>query len=182
MAETTPSTGPVTEERRMRMDNSPFGKLMEQFQNLGVDLSGPPHRGRICRLRHAPDPASSSPPSKEDLGYALPEDVPEPACPDAGPAQRARVISSSNPARRLLGRRDRNPRYTLSALVFIVLSVLCEGDSISSSPRNGGKPMLPGLRQERSQSFRFRPRHLQPQRGHLEVTAPGIRRFSFRRL
>ena len=30
----TEKDGPVTEERRMRTDNSPFGKLLEEFQNL----------------------------------------------------------------------------------------------------------------------------------------------------
>ena len=40
----TEKDGPVTEERRMRVDNSPMGKLfMEQFQNLAFDANGYHH-------------------------------------------------------------------------------------------------------------------------------------------
>ncbi len=39
----TEKDGPVTEERRMRTDNSPFGKLMEQFQNLAFIANGYHH-------------------------------------------------------------------------------------------------------------------------------------------
>jgi predicted Zn-dependent peptidase len=40
----TEKDGPVTEERRMRVDNSPTGKLfMEQFQNLAFDANGYHH-------------------------------------------------------------------------------------------------------------------------------------------
>jgi predicted Zn-dependent peptidase len=40
----TEKDGPVTEERRMRVDNSPMGKLfMEQFQNLAFDANGYSH-------------------------------------------------------------------------------------------------------------------------------------------
>ncbi len=40
----TEKEGPVTEERRMRVDNSPMGKLfMEQFQNLAFEASGYHH-------------------------------------------------------------------------------------------------------------------------------------------
>ncbi len=40
----TEKDGPVTEERRMRVDNSPMGKLfMEQFQNLAFEANGYHH-------------------------------------------------------------------------------------------------------------------------------------------
>jgi predicted Zn-dependent peptidase len=39
----TEKDGPVTEERRMRTDNSPFGRLMEQFQCLAFIANGYSH-------------------------------------------------------------------------------------------------------------------------------------------
>lgn len=39
----TEKDGPVTEERRMRTDNSPFGRLIEQFQNLMFMANGYHH-------------------------------------------------------------------------------------------------------------------------------------------
>jgi len=42
----TEKHGPVTEERRMRTDNSPFGMLMEQFQNLAF-MAHPYHHSTI---------------------------------------------------------------------------------------------------------------------------------------
>jgi len=39
----TEKDGPVTEERRMRTDNNPVGRLMEQFQNLAFIASGYHH-------------------------------------------------------------------------------------------------------------------------------------------
>jgi predicted Zn-dependent peptidase len=42
----TEKDGPVTEERRMRMENSPFGMLMEQFQNMAF-MAHPYHHSTI---------------------------------------------------------------------------------------------------------------------------------------
>ena len=42
----TEKDGPVTEERRMRTDNSPFGMLIEQFQNLAF-MAHPYHHSTI---------------------------------------------------------------------------------------------------------------------------------------
>jgi predicted Zn-dependent peptidase len=42
----TEKHGPVKEERRMRMDNSPFGMLMEQFQNMAF-MAHPYHHSTI---------------------------------------------------------------------------------------------------------------------------------------
>jgi len=42
----TEKHGPVTEERRMRTDNSPFGMLLEQFQNLAF-MAHPYHHSAI---------------------------------------------------------------------------------------------------------------------------------------
>ena len=42
----TEKDGPVTEERRMRSDNNPFGMLMEQFQNLAF-MAHPYHHSTI---------------------------------------------------------------------------------------------------------------------------------------
>ena len=42
----TEKDGPVTEERRMRTDNSPFGMLLEQFQNLAF-MAHPYHHSTI---------------------------------------------------------------------------------------------------------------------------------------
>lgn len=42
----TEKDGPVIEERRMRMDNSPFGMLLERFQNLAFDAH-PYHHSTI---------------------------------------------------------------------------------------------------------------------------------------
>jgi predicted Zn-dependent peptidase len=39
----TEKDGPVTEERRMRTDNNPIGRLMEQFQNLAFMANGYHH-------------------------------------------------------------------------------------------------------------------------------------------
>ncbi|MFO7654853.1 MAG: pitrilysin family protein [Candidatus Krumholzibacteriia bacterium] len=39
----TEKDGPVTEERRMRTDNSPFGRLLEQLQNLAFMANGYHH-------------------------------------------------------------------------------------------------------------------------------------------
>ncbi len=42
----TEKSGPVTEERRMRTDNNPFGMLMEQFQNMAF-MAHPYHHSTI---------------------------------------------------------------------------------------------------------------------------------------